>query len=74
MKLRRKAVLTNLARPRVGMSEDEVRIEQRPSWRRPSLKLLVMAGALGLAPTYKSSSARDEQTSGRLTHEERSPQ
>lgn len=51
MKFRKRPVVvfTNLERPRVGLSEDEVSLVQRPR-----TGLLVMAAATGLAPVYKS--------------------
>jgi hypothetical protein len=46
MKLRRKAVFTDLSRERVGLSEGEA----SSHLYKPSGRLLFMAGAVGLAP------------------------
>lgn len=57
MKFRKRpvAVFTNLERPRVGLSEKEVSLVQRPR-----TGLLVMAAATGLAPIYKSAQEQED--------------
>jgi hypothetical protein len=64
IRLRRKAVFTNLGRPRLGLSEGEISMAQRPRTKQ----LLVMAGAVGLNPIH-TKRARDGGSSGRMIRE-----
>ena len=67
MRFRRHA-LTDLNRPRVGLSEADVQLERRRSLRG---RVLVMAS--GATAFNQSKSARAEQTAGRMTQGEKTP-
>jgi hypothetical protein len=67
MKLRRRAVFTDLSRPRVGLSERDVSLRQRESLRG---RVLVMAtGATAFSQTQK----RGRTVAGPQTHGGKTP-
>ncbi len=60
MKLRRPVIFTDLKRPRLGLSEQDVQRAQRPR-----TGLILIAGLSGLAPVHRDALRAGETAGGR---------